>query len=40
MESLFTRAEDFLQQKEGIGREAAVRITLMHEKSAKIPSLD
>ncbi|MFC2041880.1 hypothetical protein ACFLTV_00010 [Chloroflexota bacterium] len=40
MDRLFTRAEDFLQENEGIGREAALRITLMHEKSAKIPSLD
>jgi len=40
MESLFTRAEDFLQKEQEMAKEAELKIRQMHEKSASIPSLD
>ncbi|MFC2041879.1 hypothetical protein ACFLTV_00005, partial [Chloroflexota bacterium] len=39
MESLFTRAEDFLKKEQEINKEAEQKIAQMHEKSARIPSL-
>lgn len=40
MESLFTRAEDFLEKKHEIAEEVELKIMQMHEKSARVPSLD
>jgi len=40
MESLFTRAEDFIQKDQEIAEEAELLIRQMHEKSARIPVLD
>jgi cell division GTPase FtsZ len=40
MEDLFTRAEHFLEKEQEINKEAELKIMQMHEKSAKIPSLD
>ncbi|MFC2042229.1 hypothetical protein ACFLTV_01855 [Chloroflexota bacterium] len=40
MESLFTRAEHFLKKEQEINKEAELKIKEMHEKSARIPSLD
>ena len=40
MEDLFTRAEHFLEKEQEITKEAELKIMQMHEKSAKIPSLD
>ena len=39
MESLFTRAEDFLQKEQEINKEAELKIREMNKKSARIPSL-